>query len=309
MKFLKAEAFEKHLVESLPAHLSPLYILLMNDAFERDFLAKRIVRATGLPCQRVTEEELLEEISSPSLFSEKEVLLCDEIEKSKEKTLPLSEHLILILMGNAEPPFFDFVKKVAVTLDLTKEKPWESKSRLQRWLLEEARAKGKTLSSDAATYLSEGGADFAFLLQELEKAALYAGEDKQISLEYVKAVGSLSPLQTGWQISEALVWGGTLSRRSVNALEDLYSLVGQIRYQLNLGLTLASGKEAPKLSPKRADKLKALAQSLSLSYFISGLKELFTLEMRMRSNITNPILLLDTFHAKLAEKRHVISSS
>ncbi|NGX51022.1 MAG: hypothetical protein K1060chlam2_00879 [Chlamydiae bacterium] len=310
LKFLKAEPFEKHIGDSLPDHPSSLYLLIMPDPFERNFLAKRIMSALDFERHTLDVETLLDEIESPSLFSKKRILICDEIEKLKAKKLLLPDDLVLILMGKAEPNFFDAIKKEAVTLDLSKEKPWERKSRVQRWLLESAQARGKTLATDAAAHLLElGHADFASLLQELEKAALYAGNEKQISLEMVKAVGTLSPIQTGWQLSEALVWGGTLNRRSMRELCDLYSIVGQIRYQLNLGITLASGREAPKLPPKRREKLQSLATSLRTSYFAEGLKDLFELELKMRSGITNQLLLLDHFHAKLRGRSYGSLSS
>lgn len=310
MKFLKAESFEKHFEESLPDHLSLLYLLLMPDPFEREFLMQRMTRAIHREHVHLDVDTLLEEIESPSLFSKKRVLICDDIEKLNSKTLPLSSDLILILMGKSEPLFFEALKKEAVTLDLTKEKPWERKSRLQRWLLESARSKGKVLEADAVAYLLEfGHADFALLLQELEKAIIYAGSESQVSLAMVKAITTLSPLQTGWQLSEALVWGGSLNCRSIKELDDLHALIGQIRYQLNLGVTLASGNDAPKLSPKRSEKLKSLATSYSLPYFVKGLKDLFDLELKMRSNITNHTLLLEYFYAKLSERRHALSSS
>jgi len=305
LKFLKAEPFEKHLEESLPDHLSPLYLLLVPDPFEREFLAKRITSSLDREVRHLNIDTLLREIESPSLFSQKRVLICDEIEKLKIRALPLPSDLVLILMGKSVPTFFEAVKKVGITLDLTNEKPWDRKSRLQRWLLECVRSKEKTLAHDAAAYLIElGHTHFAMLLQELEKAIIYAGDEKQITLEMVKAIGTLSPLQTGWQLSETLVWGGTLNRKSIKELDDLYGVMGQIRYQLNLGVTLASGHEAPKLSPKRSEKLKVLAKSLSASYFAKGLKDLFKLELRMRSGITNHTLLLDHFHATLTKRRN-----
>jgi len=306
LKFLKAEPFEKHIEEALPDHLSPLYLLLMPEPFERTFLANRIKAALDFECVYRDVDSLQSEIESPSLFSRKRILICDEIEKLKSKTLSLSPDLVLILMGKSEPACFDAIKKEGVALDLSKEKPWERKSRIERWLLESARAKGKILAPEGVSYLIEAGqSDFSSLLQELEKVFVYAGDKKEISLAMIKAVGSISPTQTGWQLSEALVWGGTLSRRSLAELSDLYPFVGQIRYQLNLGVLLASGGEVP----KRNEKLRPLATSLSPRYFISGLKDLIDLELKMRSGITNHTLLLDYFNAKLAKRRHVISST
>jgi len=309
VKFLKAEAFEKHLGDALPDHLSPLYLLLLSDPFERDFLAKRISRALDISHSYLQPDSLLEEINSPSLFSERRVIICDEIEKLKIDSLPLPPKLVLILMGKEQPTFYESVKKEAIILDLSKEKPWERKTRIERWLLESAKSRGKKLAADAIAYLLEYGMDdFASLVQELEKALLFSDDKKEITLETLKKVTSLAPSQTGWQLSEALIWGGALSRRSIQELDDIYGLIGQIRYQLNLGLTIASGEEPPKLSPKRLDKLRPLAKKLTLTYFSDGLKMLFDLELKMRSGITDHILLIDYYYAKLTLRRHALSA-
>lgn len=310
MKFLKAEAFEKHLTESLPDHLSSLYILLISDPFERAFLSKRITGAIGREVFYIDSDYLIDELESPSLFAEKRVVVCDEIEKLKNKSLSLPPDLILILLGKSTPAFFESVKKEGITLDLTKEKPWDRKNRLHRWLLEGARSNGKTLKTDAATYLLERThMDWASLNQELEKAITFSGNDAQISLETVHAVCGLSIVQTEWQLSEAMVWGGTLHGRSIKQLEDLYGFVGKLRYQLNLGLALLSNGEVPKISPKRLEKLEELVRNLSLPYFVFGLRELLQLELQMRSGLNNHTLLLDYFYTKLAERRHALSSS
>lgn len=310
MKFLKAEAFEKHLSESLPDHLSSLYILLLSDPFERAFLAKKITGAIGRDILYIGSDQLIEELEAPSLFSEKRVVVCDDIEKLKDTSLPLSPDLILVLLGTSLPAFFESVKKEGVTLDLTNEKPWERKNRLHRWLLEGARLNGKTLNSDAATYLLERThMDWAALHQELEKALTFSGDSPHISLEAVQAVCGSNLTQTEWQLSEAMVWGGTLNGRSIKQLENLYGFIGKLRYQLQLGLALLSNGEVPKISPKRREKFEGLAQSFSLPYFVSGLKELLYLELQMRSGLSNHTLLLDYFYAKLSERRHALSSS
>ena len=151
--------------------------------------------------------------------------------------------------------------------------------------------------------------DWASLNQELEKAITFSGNDAQISLETVHAVCGLSIVQTEWQLSEAMVWGGTLHGRSIKQLEDLYGFVGKLRYQLNLGLALLSNGEVPKISPKRLEKLEELVRNLSLPYFVFGLRELLQLELQMRSGLNNHTLLLDYFYTKLAERRHALSSS
>lgn len=295
MKYVKIDPFEKHLEEALPDHPSQLYFILMEDPFERRYLAERIAMRLGIPLTSCESAELLLQLESPSMFAEKGVIICDEV---SAKEIPLGEEWVLVLTGAKAPPFFKKLEKEAVTLDLTGEKPWDRKSRLQRWLLEHAREKRKTLTVDAAAYLVEfSHADFALLFQELEKALVYAGEEKTVTLEMIKTICSLDPKQNGWQLSEAVVWGGPVHLGDT----DLYGLVGQLRYQLQLGLQVASGKEPPRASPKKLEKIRR--SGFEASYYLEGLKELFNLELKMRSNVSNQGLLLHHFRAKLTVRR------
>lgn len=296
MKFSKVEPFEKHLEEALPEHPSECYFIFIEDPFERRFLADRVVKQLGLPKVVVDAENLALELEEPSFFSEKRVILCDE---SKEKSLPQSDEMVLVMMGKSPPPFYKEMEKRGVTVDLRGEKPWDRKGRLQRWLMEEARRRGKTLSSDGAAYLLDrANLPFAQLIQELEKLATFAGEERVITLQMLQAICTLDPTQNGWQLSEAVVWGGPVSFGDT----DLYSLVGQLRFQLQLGLDIAEGKEGIKAPTKKLAKIQAL--NLTSDYYIQGLKELFDLEMKLRSNITDQRLLFDRFRLKLAKARY-----
>lgn len=301
MKYVKIGPFEKHLEEALPTHPSPLYFIFMEDPFERGFLAECLSHKIGLETTFCPTEKLQEELESPSLFSNKRILICDE---PSLKELPDANDLILILTGKTPPPFFKTKEKEGTTLDLKGEKPWDRKSRLQRWLLESARARGKSLSLDGASYLIDvSHTDFSALLQELNKIIAYSGEEKTLTLAMVKEICSLDPVQSGWQLSEAIVLGGPVHFGEIN----LYALVGQLRYQLQLGLHVASGKEPPNASPKKLDRFRK--SGLKITYYLEGLKDLFDLEMRMRSNSSNQALLFDQFRAKLQAKRTPCLSS
>jgi DNA polymerase III delta subunit len=160
------------------------------------------------------------------------------------------------------------------------------------------RGKQKTLNMDAAIYLVEfTHGDFALLFQEIEKALVYVGDETTVTLKMIQEISALDPKQSGWQLSEAVVWGGPVHYGDT----DLYGLVGQLRYQLQLGLQLSSGKEPPRAAPKKLEKIRKIG--LEASYYLEGLKELFNLELNMRSNALNQELLFDLFRAKLKRRR------
>ena len=174
------------------------------------------------------------------------------------------------------------------------EKPWEQKTRLQKWLLEIARSEGKVLSLEAATYLTKGShIDFGSVLQELNKISTYSGDENNLTLEMTKKVCSLEPIQSSWELSEAVVLGQVAYFGEI----DFHAFIAQLHYQLQLGLEITLGKEVKKVSSKKLERFRR--SGLKPSYFIEGLKELFDLEMKMRSNLSNPPLLFDRFKAKL----------
>lgn len=314
MKLTTSDAFEKHLDEALPDHPSTLYGVFVKDPFERRFAIQGILRrlqgreVVWLCSSEDSPGRFEEEIQTQSLFSRERIVIYDEIEDVDLQPLPAD--LIVILGGASSPRFYEKVKKEAVILDLSAEKPWDRKGRLKRWLMESVRREGKVLSSDAATFLLENTTwNFAQSLQEMQKALLFVGESKEIDLAAVKKTCSTLSPELSWGFSEAVIWGGNPSSFDKVDISALHQLIGQFRYHLQMGLTIAScierkeegkiTKEYPKLRPKTLERYKALAKKRGTSYFSDGLHQLFDLEMHMRSGVSKATLFLDLFIAKL----------
>ncbi|CCB88979.1 DNA polymerase III subunit delta [Simkania negevensis] len=326
MKFVKAEAFEKQLDESLPEHPSPLYGVALEDPFERQFVIERLIQQIGGEAHWMRSSEtslatFIEELDSPSLFASKRVLIYDEVEKIKKgefietrlTDLPDGMHVIC---GGSEIGFYEPLKKEMVFLDLSQEKPWERTNRLKRWLLQEVKRGGKMMSADAAAYLSEFcSTNFEALIQEVQKLITYVGDAPEIDLQAVRAIATLQVSQKGWQLSEAMIWGGDIHFPTLHRLDgqELYSFLGQLRYQLQLGLVIASCmkrkeeqqllQEYPKLPQKSLDRYKRLAETLSVDYFKEGLKDLFELELQSRMKVADLPLLFDRFIGGLILKQ------
>ena len=322
MKFVKAEVFEKQLDESLPDHPSPLYGVALTDPFERQFVIERLIEKIGGEVQWMRASEtpfavFLEELNSLSLFASKRILIYDEVDKLKkeefiEKELTDLPEGVQVICGGAAVRFYEPLKKEMVCLDLSTEKPWERASRLKRWLLQEVKRGKKGMTADAAAYLSEFCSEnFEALLKEVQKLITYVGDAPEIDLQAVRAIATLQVSQKGWQLSEAIIWGGEIHFPTLHRLDsqELYLFLGQLRYQLQLGLIVTSclkrkeeqliQQEYPKLPQKSLDKYKRLAQTLSISYFKEGLKDLFELELQSRMKVANLPLLLDRFIAGL----------
>ena len=297
MKYVKTDLFKSAILKSP----SNLYFIFMEDPFERRYFAKKVAKVLNLPFELSSEEELIDSLESPSLFGEKKALICDEIQTKSFETC--SENVVIIT-GKKPPAIYKSLEKSSITLDLTSEKVWDRKDRHKKWLISHAKHSNKTLADDSAAYLTSGPeTEFSLLFQELEKAFVYAGDETHITLEMVKAICHLHHAESGWQISESAVWGGSVLTTDL----DLYSLVGQLRYQLQLGLQIATGKEAPKGPVKKLEKIRKM--NLPRSYYLEGLQELFNLEMKMRSGGGHHQILFDHFRATLSVRRNAISTS
>ena len=101
--------------------------------------------------------------------------------------------------------------------------------------------------------------DLALLLSEVDKLACYVGQKPVIDINAARALVMPSKEQSTWSIAEELVWQRRLPRRIES--NDFPILIGSIRYQLELGLTLAVSPETvsekyPKLRPRSLDKFR-----------------------------------------------------
>ena len=316
MKFLKSEPFEKHLKEALPAHPSSFYALIIKDYFEKTFLKERLIKQLGAhKVERVDLFGLNQALDSLDLFYEKKIIVVEEIETLSSERLSailpkmrtISPEITLIFLGNSLksiPKLYENLKKEAVFLDLSAEKPWDRLSRLRRWMLEYVQSHGKTLDPDAKEYLFEQGFnDFSSLLKELNKVFTYIGDNTSVHLSDLQSVCHFEVALNSWSLSEAFIWGGALSADTMSALTQnaLFALIPQLRYHLTLGLKIAGwlfqGKESeiqknyPKLRPATLSKYVARAKELGQSYFTEGLNALFALEIGSRSGKSLPALI------------------
>lgn len=95
-------------------------------------------------------------------------------------------------------------------------------NQLPQWIRKEAESKGKKIAPDAAQYLAEMiGSDLLRLRNELEKAALYSGDRKEITVQDVEAVSTKSKLKSIFDLTDAV--GGRDAGKAITALGDLLS--------------------------------------------------------------------------------------
>lgn len=245
---------------------------------------------------------LMQELGSFDLFAPMRVVVIEKIELLKKEEaerlaelLPkLSHHFFIILSGSSFKVKWGSVK----THDLTQEKPWERSSRLKLWLQEEAKQAGKVLPPAVVSFLVEEGVqDFGLLQQELIKLICYVGERTLIELADAKAMMAPSPLATGWELAEAIIWEG---KSLIHEPPFEIAHIGQIRYHLQIGLQMAAlleqGKgptemtSIPGLKPRMIEKYLVPVRKRGPIFFRRGLEALFECELGCKNGICPQIL-------------------
>lgn len=332
MRYQQLQSFEKQLQQAFPDHLSPIYMVVAQDPFERKNIIKNILatlrrkddsstfifhEANALPI-----EKILEQLNTRSLFGGPTVVVLDGIEKLKKADVEVLENYLerpsrfsYLLIGGSSlkshPSLYQKGKKEVVLVDLAEEKPWDRQRRLKEWVIAQAAKEKKAFSADAAAQLLEQiGPDMPALEQELIKLVCFVGERTRIELKDVQTICSSRTASTGWQISEALVWGGRSVQQEHMDLSALLALVGQIRYQLQIGHQIAAclgqgisthelAGYFPSLKPQMLDKYIGEVRKRKAGFFTQGLQFLFHLELSCKSSSTDPQVLFDLFTHKL----------
>ena len=119
--------------------------------------------------------------------------------------------------------------------------PWEDE--LGRWVIQEARQRGKRLDDAAASLLVElTGRDQGRLSSELDKVAAYVGKPEQITADDVSAVAVRSAEATSFQLVDAIAEGDAAKALAMlpdlvpahNATSAAVPLLGMIARNLRL---------------------------------------------------------------------------
>jgi DNA polymerase-3 subunit delta len=333
MRYQNLAAFDKHLSEAFPNHISPIYGVVVSCDYDRRKMVKKIGSCL---LRKKTESQwicfeagvdsaatVIEQLNTRSLFGGFSVIFFDGIERLKKDEmdelstyLTNPSHTSFLILGSATPKnlgeLYQKGKKEMVVLDLSDEKPWERQRRLQEWLSEEAKKVGKTLSSDATSYLFEHiGLDLPALHQEVAKLLCYVGDRMTIQKQDAAAICTVKAELTSWQLADGVVWGkeGIPAEKKAD-LAFILPFIGQLRYQLQVGLQIAElltknatsqeiSRRFAQLRPQALEKQLAIARQKKPEYFQKGLLALFDFEFSAKSSSIDLGILFDRFLAKL----------
>jgi DNA polymerase-3 subunit delta len=180
-------------------------------------------------------EALLAAIPAMSLTAAHRYLLADGVERwSAKQAAPVAEalaalppDLTVVLVARERPPKLRAPKSLAEavrkaggeTLEYAAPKP----RALPNWLVAEARRRGFELEPDAARLLMERmGQGTTRLSTELDRLALWAGEDGTVTRADLEAMVADTSEEAAWALSDALV-----DRDPAAALQAAERLVDQ----------------------------------------------------------------------------------
>lgn len=332
MKYQSVESFEKHVKEAFPNHFSSSYLIICSQDYERSLLLEKVADAFQIgkhSCFRPSSlEEALELLTTKSLFAETSLVLLDQIDKlGKQDLEKLGNYMVnpssfsYLVMGASSSKsleeLYKKTKKELVLLDVSEEKPWDKEKRIAKWIMETFQKEQKKVSFSTASYLlKQYGTDVATLTQEMEKIFCFIADKTEVRLEEILPVLSETTLSlTGWQIAEKVIWNETLYEKLPASDASFFiSLIGQIRYHLQLGMQIAAWQESkkdlkaiaeelPSVKPANLERFYHLAMSYKKNYFEKGLLELFEMEKACKTGSVDIVPLWDIFTTKLGERK------
>lgn len=309
MKFQKIESFEKNVKSSFPNHLSPIYLIVCPKESER----KKILSSLSILFDKETDfkkisqiQEGIAHLNSASLFSGKMGALFDGVDQLVKGEVELLSKYCknpnpksVLLLGAATSKnvsdLYKQGKKEMVLLDLSSEKPWEEKDRLQKWVIQYVHAYKKKITPSGLQALFERlSPDRLLLQQELDKLLCFLAEREQIEKEDVETLCPFQVEEKPYKMAQELIWNFSGSLPKISDLSLLLPLVGQLRGQLEMGLKIgalmkkgASSDEIsaalPKLWPKALQQVLEGTKRKGLPFFKRGISALFDLEFALKS--------------------------
>lgn len=341
MKYAQLAAFEKHLKDAAPQHLSDIYFIISKESFQRqqalDKLSHLVLKEDGIndlnmkqyDATKADVNEILTDLETLSFFTKKRLLVIHNAEAlDKESTSLLEKYFahpnrsvclaIAATAINRATTFYKNGEKAGIILDIPDEKPWEKEKSASQWLSMQATEQGKQMSPQVAQILvKQLGTDQALLHNELQKLICYTGERKSISEKDLYDVCTKINQETGWQLGEALFQRDAAAalRIAKGLLDDgtaLIALLRQIRYQyqteyqvcsiLHAGGTPADiAQEFPYMKGQILNRHVQQAQAYGMKRFRNGILAIDKTELDAKNSGLDDHLLAERLVIKLTQ--------
>ena len=324
MKHFNIKSLKKYFEN--PQDKIKIFLSIIPNPYERaknfEFILKKI-NLKKFNISRFPKEDKMVKIintfQSPSLLGGDPLVIIDDLSVfKKEDLLSLTQFVkhndVNLIMGAQKKQdafqIYSLVEKKGLIFDLSAEKIWEKEKRLADFSIEKCMRAKKNISSIVIEALFDRvGLDLAFLEQEIEKLITYAIDKKSIELDDVKNICVINSQHTIWQISEEIVWGKiSFDNFQVDAAH-FHSLLSTIRYQLQVGLKMATlieknranefTKYFPRIYPRALQKKKDIAANHKSSFYKKSIQTLFEIDLLSKNVNFNFSYLLDLLKTKL----------
>lgn len=317
MKFSDAMSLAAHLQEAQGG----LYAVALADPTERLQILKECSKSfsdkTVIQVESEGLQKCLESLNSPSLFSERTLLIFDGIEKLRKKEMEtLSQALQrldvnqTVILGSKSAPKLENVH----LLDLSKEKPWEKKSRILKGMGVRFSQENKSYSPRILEDIYEGCSGNAQMIEnEIEKLLCYVHNSPQITPADIEAISSLQIDTNSWKLAEDFVWANPTRlsdlRKVSGDISALLPFIGSLRYHLQTGLKLSQSAKSgidraalsrtfPRIRGKTLDMYLSKLRRGIERRFEKQLPALFALEIDLKNRNVPANALADRFFAQ-----------
>ncbi len=339
MKFTQGAAFQKHLEQASPSHLSNAYLVVCTHADDRkEFmdaavaaLTKKEPEAQVVHYNGQRQSVELREVLAPSLFASKLIVAIDALDQCKKPDVEMLAHAVaqpipgvsLVLGASAKKNaevIAELGKKELIVLDLSAEKPWDRQRRIKDGFFQYVHRQGKGIASDAWEVLADAcGHESASVRSEIDKLLTYIGPKPRIELKDVTSLCLAVGESLSWRTVEKLIWDeGTLDCQvELEDSAELFPWISSMRSHLRSGLKIAVlgsqratpeeiARALPTLKPQSLNTYISVAPKMGEAYFSHGLRLLYDLEMHLKSSTMPFPLCWDFFlHEFLSLKRRI----
>ena len=324
MKFQKLEVFEKHFKEAFPKHLSSIYVVISPHDSERKKILTSLVyllepQSDLKKC--LSLGEAISHLKGGSLLSLQVVASLNQSELFTDAEMalflsyiqnPIPQNCLLIAAGHSKQIMDLYVKgkKEMVFLDLSLEKPWEEKDRIQKWAVQTIASRKKRIDANALRLLFERlPLDRLLLEQEIEKLVCFVGDKEMINAGDVELISSQFSEVNPFEFARNIAFRKLEKIPFINDISLSLSIVSQLRAQFEIGLKILAllmkgksteeiSKQFPRLWPKAFQECLDGAVKKGESFYKKGLIALFDLEWGLKTSLAKPEVLISIFCAK-----------
>jgi DNA polymerase III subunit delta len=289
----------------------PFLIELARDSLTRalEEASQGQIASITLDLDEISVDEFLNSAQSLSMFAPKQLLVVKGVMKLREhqgKRLapylsdPNPQTVAVFLAGDLDKDqrkkrIFEILSSGTQVVELA---PLEARE-VAVWMQRKAADRGCSMEPDAIRFLLDlQGTDLGRLQQEVEKAALYAGTEKRITLTMVEAVSGLAAGYTLFEFLDAVA--ARNKARALELVEEIFftgketglafwwfgqQLRQWLQFKELAGKTPAAviGKQVGVYSPSAAQRMQEQAKRFSRQSLFRAVQRLASVDDKIKS--------------------------